>query len=310
MTPARAGDPMTGLKWTRKTTEKVSHELTAIGIVLSARTVARLLTSLDYRLRVNHKKLCGGSATVKSVRNQQFEYIQAIKQSYLERGDPVISVDSKKKELIGPFKNPGAVWGKIATPVLDHDFRSDAKAIAAPYGIHDLGANRGHIFVGLSHDTPRFAATAITRWWEIDGAPRYMRANRLLILADNGGSNGSRCRAWKYALQNLLSCPHELEVTVCHYPPGASKYNPIEHLLFSQVSRNWAGEPLIDMETMLNFIRTTETSTGLHVKATLIEGNYPTGITIPAKAFASVNTIPHEVLPAWNYTIVPSAPKM
>lgn len=310
MTPARAGDPMTGLKWTRKTTEKVSRELNSVGILVGARTVARLLTDLDYRLRVNHKKLSGGSATVRGVRNQQFEYIQAVKQSYLDRGDPVISVDSKKKELVGLFKNPGAVWGKTATPVLDHDFRSDAKAIAAPYGVHDLGANRGHIFVGISHDTSQFAATAITRWWKRDGSPRYPHSTRLLILADNGGSNGSRCRSWKYELQNMLSSPHGLDVTVCHYPPGASKWNPIEHLLFSQISKNWAGEPLLDIETMLKFIRTTETETGLRVRATLMKGDYPTGISVPANVMATVNTIPHEILPEWNYTIVPDAPKM
>jgi hypothetical protein len=307
MIPSRAGDPITGLKWTRKTTIKVSKELRRVGIQIGARTVARLLTGLDYRLRVNHKKLSRGSSVLRSVRNQQFEYIQALKQAFLGRGDPVISADTKKKELIGCFKNPGAVYTKIATPVLDHDFRSDAKAITVPYGVHDLGANRGHIFVGTSHDTSQYAVAAVTRWWQVEGTPRYPRSRRLLILADNGGSNGSRCRAWKYELHKRLVNQHGLEVTVCHYPPGASKWNPIEHLLFSQVSKNWAGEPLIDMETMLKFIRTTKTQTGLRVRATLMSGIYPTGIKVPARAMAEVNLIPHEVQPAWNYTIAPSA---
>lgn len=310
MTPARAGDPMTGLKWTRKTTDKVSQQLKSVGITVSARTVARLLTDLDYRLRVNHKKLSGGSASKRAERNEQFEYINTIRQSFLDRGDPVISVDTKKKELIGLFKNPGATWAKVATPVRDHDFRSDAKAIAAPYGVHDLGANQGHIFVGISHDTPQFAAAAITQWWNLDGSARYPHSNRLLILADNGGSNGPRNRAWKFELQNMLSSLHGIEVTVCHYPPGASKWNPIEHLLFSQISMNWAGQPLVDIDTMLNFIRTTTTATGLQVKATLMEADFPKGIKIPDRLMATLNITPHQVLPAWNYTIAPSRSKL
>lgn len=301
---------MTGLKWTRKTTHKVSQELKSVGITISARTVARLLTDLNYRLRVNHKKLSGGSASKRAERNEQFEYLNALRQSFLEHGDPVISVDAKKKELIGLFKNPGAAWAKVATPVRDHDFRSDAKAIATPYGVYDLGANQGHIFVGISHDTPQFAVAAITQWWNLDGKLRYPHSNRLLMLADNGGSNGPRNRAWKFELQTSLSSPHRLEVTVCHYPPGASKWNPIEHRLFSQVSQNWAGVPLVDIDTMLNFIRTTSTATGLHVRATLMEGIFPKGIKISDRVMATLNITPHDVLPAWNYTIAPSRSKM
>ena len=310
MTPARAGDPITGLKWTRKTTVKVSRELNSAGMVVGARTVARLLTDLDYRLRVNHKKLARGTAVCRRERNQQFEYIHALRQSFLDCGDPVISVDTKKKELVGLFKNPGTAWVKTATPVLDHDFRSDAKAIAVPYGVQDLGANRGHIFVSTSHDTPQYAVAAVTRWWKVEGNPRYPDSSRLLILADNGGSNGSRCRAWKHELHNRLCNQHHLEVTVCHYPSGASKWNPIEHLLFSQVSKNWAGVPLEDLETMLNFIRTTKTQKGLRVRASQIKGHYPTGIRVTASAMANVNIIAHNVLPAWNYTIAPGTPKM
>ena len=306
MLSATAGDPMTGLKWTRKTTVKVSEELRKLDIDVGARTVARLLDELEYRLRVNHKKLSHGSARTRGLRNQQFLYIEDIRQSFVRRGLPVISIDTKKKELVGCFKNPGAVWAKVATPVNDHDFRSDASYIAAPYGVFDPVANHGHVFVGISHDTPAFAADCVSRWWKTDGCSRYPKASKLLILADCGGSNGSRCRAWKHGLMTKLCVPNGIEVTVCHYPPGASKWNPIEHRLFSQISRNWAGEPLVTLETMLNFIRTTKTTTGLRVRATLMKGNYPKGLKPTAAEMAALPLVPHDILPDWNYTIAPS----
>ena len=303
MLPATAGDPMTGLKWTRKTTVKISEELRKLGIEVGARTVAHLLDGLEYRLRVNHKKLSHGSARTRSLRNQQFLYIEDMRRSFAQRGFPVISVDTKKKELVGCFKNPGAVWSKVATPVNDHDFRSDASYIASPYGVFDPVANRGHVFVGTSYDTPSFAADCVSRWWKTDGRLRYPKADKLLILADTGGSNGSRCRAWKHGLTMKLCVSHRLEVTVCHYPPGASKWNPIEHLLFSQISKNWAGEPLITLETMLNFIRTTKTGTGLRVRATLMKGTYPKGLKPTAAQMAVLPLHPHDILPDWNYTL-------
>jgi len=321
MRPATAGDPITGLKWTRKTTAKVSDELRTLDIAIGPRTVARLLDDLAYRLRVNHKKLARGSAHTRSQRNQQFGYIEDMRRSFGERELPVISVDTKKKELIGCFKNPGAAWAQVATPVgrqsrrskkrlahgeADHDFRSDASHITSPYGVFDPVANHGHVFVGTSHDTPAFSADCSARWWKVAGSSHYPRADTLLILADNGGSNGSRCRAWKHGLRTKLCEPFGLEVTVCHYPPGASKWNPIEHRLFSQISKNWAGEPLVTLETMLKFIRTTKTETGLRVRATLIKHDYPKGITPTSADMATLSLLPHDILPAWNYTIAPS----
>jgi hypothetical protein len=298
---------MTELKWTRKTTTKVSEELLTLGIQVGARTVARLLDGLQYRLRVNHKKLAHGSAHTRSQRNQQFLYIEEMRRSFAERGLPVVSVDTKKKELIGCFKNPGAVWATHATPVNDHDFRSDASDIASPYGVFDPVANRGHVFVGTSGDTPAFATDCVSRWWKIDGRAHYPQADKLLILADTGGSNGSRVRAWKHGLSTKLCRPNRLEVTVCHYPAGASKWNPIAHRLFSQISRNWAGEPLVSLETMLKFIRTTTTKRGLRVRATLMKGTYPKGLKPTAEDMAALPLLPHDVLPDWNYTIVPTS---
>jgi hypothetical protein len=305
MAPATAGDPISGLKWTRKTTAKASEELKRRGFHACARTVARLLDSLEYKLRVNHKKLSRGSAATRRVRDQQFRYIEGLRASFTAAGAPVISVDSKKKELIGRFKNPGATWNKTATPVKDHDFRSEADAIAVPYGILDPAANRGHVVVGISHDTPAFAADAIALWWKNEGSLRYPHANKLLILADNGGSNGSACRAWKHQLQIRLCDPFVLEVTVAHYPAGASKWNPVEHRLFSYISRNWAGEPLISLETMLNFIRTTKTKTGLRVRASLNKKHYPVGLKPSTQEMKNLNLTPHQQLPKWNYTLAP-----
>lgn len=303
MLSATAGDPVTGLKWTRKTTRKVSDELRKLDIHVGPRTVARLLTNLEYRLRVNHKKLSRGSARIRSERDQQFRYIEKVRQSFAKRGLPIISVDTKKKELIGCFKNPGAVWAKVGTPVNDHDFRSDASHITSPYGIFDPVANRGHVFVGTSHDTPAFATDCVSRWWKTDGREHYPKADELLILADTGGSNGSRCRAWKHGLLTRLCVPYGLDVTVCHYPPGASKWNPIEHRLFSQISKNWAGEPLVTLEKMLKFLRTTKTQTGLGVRATLMKGHYPKAIKPTAAQMAGLPLLPHDILPEWNYTI-------
>jgi hypothetical protein len=295
------------LKWTRKTTVKVSKELRKGGIEVCARTVARLLDELDYSLRVNHKTLSTrGSERTRNLRNEQFLYIQSIRESFVREGIPVISIDTKKKELIGSFKNPGAAWARTPTPVKDHDFRSDATGIAVPYGVFDIVANRGHVFVGTSYDTPAFAVASVERWWRTEGSSRYPTARGLLILADNGGSNGPRCRAWKHQLQVALCDRHKLEVTVCHYPPGASKWNPIERRLFSHISRNWAAEPLLDIEKMLKFIRTTKTEAGLRVRATLMTGTYPKGLKPSVQQMAGLNLIAHRVLPAWNYTIAPA----
>jgi hypothetical protein len=297
-----AGDPITGVRWTRRTTEKISGELAALGIHVCARTVARLLKDLNYALRVNHKRVSRGSGLD---RNEQFQYIAEQRTRFAERDLPIVSIDSKKKELVGNFKNPGTTWRRTPERVNDHDFRSDAEGIAIPYGVYDVRANRGTVFVGTSHETPDFAVDNLTRWWKSEGLERYGGAPELLVLADGGGSNNPRIRAFKYALQTRLADPHRLSVTVCHYPSGASKWNPIEHRLFSEISNNWAGQPLRSYETILNYVRTTKTKTGLRVSAHLVDEEYPTGVKISDTQFATIVLDRHEIQPLRNYTIHP-----
>jgi Rhodopirellula transposase DDE domain len=302
-----AGDPINGLRWTRKTTLKISAELHKAGIVVSPKTVARLLRGLKFSLRVNHKKVAGKSSPF---RNQQFEYINRMRRRFERQGWPAISIDTKKRELVGRFKNAGTTWETTPVLVNDHDFRTAAQGVAIPWGLYDTQANRGHVFIGTSHDTPAFSVTALAQWWISAGRRRYPYTKRLLILADCGGSNGARTRAWKYELQTRLCDRFGLTLTVCHYPPGTSKWNPIEHRLFSEISKNWAGQPLENYETVLNFIRTTKTLTGLVVNATLLDGDYPTGIKISDTKMDQVNLRPHRVHPMWNYTLVPARSKM
>lgn len=295
-----AGDPITGLKWTRRTTEKIARELKKAGINVCKNTVGRFLRELHYSLRVNHKKI--SRACPSKDRDRQFRYIQAMRQSFEKRGLPIVSVDAKKKELVGRFKNPGSAWTKNPVLVNDHDFRSDARGLAVPYGIYDVRANRGHVVVGLSYDTSAFAVAALVGWWRHCGRSTYPGRDHLLVLADTGGSNGSRRRTWKHGLQqycNRFGC----SVTVCHYPPGSSKWNLIEHRLFSQISRNWAGQPLETLEIMLNYIRTTTTATGLRVSAALTRRAYPKGVKVSDEEMAKLNLRPHSVLPKWNYTL-------
>jgi len=298
-----AGDPVSGVKWTRKTAEKISRQLRGARTWVSASTVRRLLKKLKFHLHVNKKTIC---STRTPERDRQFKYIRRTCRRFERQGLPIISVDTKKRELIGRFKNPGAKWAKAATLVNDHDFRTDALGVAVSYGIYDPLANRGHIFVGTSHDTSEFAGAAIARWWKREGQDRYPDVDRILMLADCGGSNGNRTAAWKCALQENLADPFGLNVTVAHYPPGASKWNPIEHRLFSEVSKNWAGHPLTSYETMLKYIRTTKTRRGLAVRATLLKGNYPTGRKPDADRIARLKLRRHRTLPAWNYTLAPA----
>jgi hypothetical protein len=301
-----AGDPMTGLKWTRRTTAKIAAELQRIGIVVSDRTVAKLLKQMDFTLRVNHKQLSRTCSVSPEERQAQFVHIGEIREHFLARGLPVISVDTKKKEMIGQFKNPGASWNRQPLYVNDHDFRSDAHGIAVPYGIYDLLANRGTVFVGTSHDTPEFAVDSIEKWWRQEGRKRYASANELAILADAGGSNAPTCRAWRHGLQRQLCERHGLTLTVAHYPSGASKWNPIEHRLFSQISKNWAARPLDSYETVLNYIRTTRTATGLRLRAHLVRKHYETGTKIPASVMRLLPITKDPALPRWNYLITPS----
>lgn len=297
-----AGDPITGVRWTRRTTEKISKELQALDIHVCPRTVARLLKELDYTLRVNHKRVAQGSGPD---RNEQFEYIAGQRMHFAERDLPIVSIDSKKKELIGNFKNPGTSWRRTPELVNDHDFRSEAEGIAIPYGVYDVRANRGTVYVGTSHDTSDFAVENLTRWWTSEGVERYRDASQILVLADGGGSNNPRHRAFKYALQMRLADPHRLTVTLCHYPTGASKWNPVEHRLFSAISNNWAGEPLRSYEVMLNYIRTTKTKTGLRVNAHLVDQEYPRAVKISDDQVASLSLERHEIQPLRNYTIHP-----
>ena len=302
-----AGDPISGLKWSRKTREKISRQLRRSGISVSPKTVGRLLKKLNFKLRVNKKQIARSKSPE---RNTQFVRITKMKRTFEKAENPIVSVDSKKKEQIGQFKNSGAVLVQEPIKVNDHDFRSDSNGTAVPFGFFEPVANRGHVFVGTSHDTEHFAVTALRRWWEDDARHRYPNAKRLLILADNGGGNGSRNRMWKLKLQDQFVDYFKLPVTVCHYPPGTSKWNPIEHRLFSEISKNWKGQPLNSYELILKYIRTTKTKTGLSVKATLLRGEFPTGQKVSNQELATIRLRPAKIIPAWNYTLLPRVAKM
>jgi hypothetical protein len=297
-----AGDPVTGIKWTRRTTEKIAVELRAGGIDVCANTVACLLRQLGFRLRVNHKKL---TRSRDPNRDAQFACISAQRETFAARGWPIVSVDAKHRELVGNFANHGTAWSSEPIEVNAYDFRSEAEGIAIPYGIYDIQANRGSIFVGTSHNTPSFAVDNLAKWWVYDGRRRYPHAPQLLVLADGRGSNGAKARAWKDALQHRLCDRYGLTVTVCHYPPGASKWNPVEHRLFSEISKNWAGRPLDSYDTILNHTRTTTTATGLQVKAYLVTNHYPTGIKTSDHQMDQLQLRPHDTQPARNYTLSP-----
>jgi hypothetical protein len=236
-------------------------------------------------------------------RNEQFEYIGEMKHRFFDNGQPVISVDSKKKELIGNFKNPGRKWSKTYDAVLHHDFRSQALGIAAPYGIYDIAKNKGFVVVGTSYDTAEFAVESIESWLNAYGFEQYRHLRHILILCDSGGSNGYRVRQWKYALYHKICTPYRITVTVCHYPSGASKWNPVDHRLFSFITMNWAAEPLRSWDIMLNFIRQTRTAKGLTVDAILNEKQYEKGTKISDDQLNSINFKEHSTLPKWNYTI-------
>lgn len=303
-----AGDPISGLKWTHKTPGKIAEQLRRLGITVSSRTVARLLKDMGFSLRVNHKKLESGNRNPppRDVRDQQFGYISQMREAFADRGSPIISIDTKKKELVGKFKNNGTTWELEPCLVNDHDFRTDAVGRAVPYGIYDTLANRGFVVVGTSRETPTFAVDAITSWWKSTGSRTYPQAHEVLILADCGGGNAARSRVWKYRLQHVLCNRHNVTVTICHYPPGASKWNPIEHRLFSEISKNWAGKPLESFETVLKCIRATKTSSGLRVSARLIQKKYECGEKVADAQMKKLSLSRHEVLPDWNYTLAPS----
>ena len=294
---------MSGQKWVRSSLRSLSARLTAAGHPVSPPTVGRLLRTLDYALHVNAKKI-EASATHPD-RAAQFDYIAQQRQAFTEAGRPIVSVDTKKKELIGNFKNAGRTWRQEAEAVNVHDFRSQGLGRAVPYGIYDVTHNHGVVYVGSSGDTAQFAVAALVQWWQTRGQRAFPQADQLLILADGGGSNGYRSRLWKHQLQERVCDELGLMVTVCHYPPGCSKWNPIEHRLFGPMSLNWAGYPLHTWETLLAYIRGTTTATGLEVDAEQIEGDYPTGRRVSDAEMAALDLTVHAVCPAWNYTLCP-----
>jgi hypothetical protein len=301
--PVTAGDPMTEQKWVRVSLRHLSRQLGEAGHPASPPTVRRLLDDQGYRLHANTKQL--ESSAAHPDRDQQFEYITEQRHLFGAAGLPEISVDTKKKELIGRFKNAGRTWSQEAEAVNVHDFRPDALGRAVPYGIYDLLHNRGTVYVGQSADTPRFAVDLLARWWMDEGQAAFPAAGELLILADGGGSNSARSRVWKQQIQEQLCDRYGLAVTVCHYPPGCSKWNPIEHRLFGPISSNWAGHPLDTWDTMLGYLQGTTTTTGLTVRAALHDGTYHTGESVSDAVMATLNLTRHDVCPSWNYTLRP-----
>jgi Rhodopirellula transposase DDE domain len=293
---------MTEAKYVRRSLQTLSSELEGLGHAACPTTVGDLLRDLDYHLRVNVKRFTGPPHPD---RDLQFLYIQDWVELFREAGLPVISVDTKKKELIGNFANAGARWGRQVEEVNAHDFLQDALGRAAPYGIYELLSQQGHVAVGTSADTPAFATDAIAWWWGRSGIRRYSAAEFLLILADAGGSNGYRPRLWKKCLQERLADRYGLVVTVCHYPTGASKWNPVEHRLFSPITTNWAGKPLRTVETMLACIRGTETAAGRAVTARQVHRVYHTGVKVSAREMKELDIDHHATCPQWNYTIWP-----
>jgi len=301
--PVTRGDPTSPLRWTCKSRAKLTAALTKAGWQVSSTTVGRLLKELGYSLQSVRKSREGASHPD---RNAQFEYINAAADDMLQRKQPVISVDTKKKELVGDFRNAGREWQPKGTPekVLVHDFPQDAVGKAIPYGIYDMGRNEGWVNVGCDHDTPAFAVASIRRWWSAVGARAYPDAEELLITADAGGSNGYRSRAWKHELQKFAD-DSALKIRVSHLPPGTSKWNKIEHRLFCHITQNWRGKPLRTFETIVDLIGTTRTANGLRVKAKLDKRSYPTGSVITKDEMKSLSLHRHEFQGDWNYELHP-----
>ncbi|HEX3447023.1 MAG TPA: ISAzo13 family transposase [Isosphaeraceae bacterium] len=301
--PESRGDPMTPLRWTCKSTRNLAKELTAQGHSVSASTVRQLLRNQGYSLQANRKTREGASHPD---RDAQFRRIGRRVTSQLRAGQPAVSVDAKKKETIGKLKNPGRTWRRKREPLkVDvHDFPDPKKGKAVPYGVYDLKHNEAWVSVGISSDTAEFATESIRRWWRRMGRPRYPGAKRLLITADSGGSNSSRCRLWKVELQKLAD-ELNLEIEVCHFPPGTSKWNKIEHRLFCHVTRNWRGRPLESFEIVVNLIGSTTTATGLQVHAQIDGSGYTKGRKVTNAELARVNLKPARFHGEWNYVIGP-----
>jgi len=302
-----AGDPMSALKWTCKSTRNISDELNKKGIKVSYRTVYNLLSEANYTLQGNKKTL--GNSNSQN-RDKQFRYINSEVKKYMNNNEPIISVDAKKKEQVGNFKNTGQTWRKKSNPkkVHDHDFASLGEGVAIPYGTYDIQKNEGFVNVGIDADTAEFAVNGIRQWWYLMGKKNYPKAKKLLICADGGGSNGSRNRTWKINLQKL-SDEIKIEITVCHYPPGTSKWNKIEHRMFSFISMNWKGQPLESYEMIINLISNTTTRKGLKIEAKLDRNEYEKGIKVSDKELEEINIKFNKKNPKWNYTINQSKKK-
>lgn len=298
------GDPEKILRWTCKSVRNIESALKKLGYEISYKTVANILHELEYSLQANRKT--SESKDDHPDRNSQFEYINELAKKFLKQKNPVISVDTKKKELIGNYKNNGKDWRKKNDPiqVLSHDFPDPSIPKAVPYGVYDLGLNTGWVNVGISADTAEFAVESIWQWWKFMGKSRYSDASSLLICGDSGGSNGYRLHLWKRELQKF-SNKTGLKVTVVHFPPGTSKWNKIEHRLFSYISINWKGRPLTDYQTVVNLIASTKTATGLEVKARLDTKEYKKGIKVTKKEIDALNLQRHKFHGEWNYTLSP-----
>jgi len=301
--PVTRGDPESPLRWTCKSVRQLASELTRAGHQTSHRMVAELLHEMDYSLQANRKTLEGSSHPD---RDAQFHHITSKIREFQADREPVISVDTKKKELVGDFKNNGRELRPKGDPekVRVHDFLIPELGRAAPYGVYDVTQNAGWVSVGVDHDTAAFAAQSIRRWWESMGTDAYPKAAKLLITADSGGSNGARVRLWKLELQKLAD-ETGLEISICHLPPGTSKWNKIEHRLFSFISQNWRGKPLVSHQVIVNLIAATTTKTGLRVRAEVDPGKYPKGVKVSDKEVAAIRMERDSFHGEWNYTILP-----
>jgi Rhodopirellula transposase DDE domain len=289
-------------KWLNCRLRDLQRHLVSVGHGVSVPVISRLLKAEGYRLRQNVKQR---EEVGHPERGWQFEYIGQQRSEHQQRGQPTLSVDTKKKELVGNFKNAGQVWCQAAETVKVHDFLSEGEGRAVPYGIYDLAHNRGTVYVGQSADTPAFAVDNLLRWCQTELPLRFPGATQVFIEADGGGSNSARSRVWKQQLQEKLADGLGLTVTVCHYPPGTSKWNPIEHRLFSEISKTWAGCPLRSFEVILDYLQQTTTATGLTVQAHLVTTDYPKGVKVSDEAMDALNIQAHAVCPQWNYTIRP-----
>jgi hypothetical protein len=301
--PTASGDPDSPLRWTAKSVRTLAAALQAMGHAVSHTLVAELLHGLGYSLQANRKTREGPPHPD---RDAQFRYIAAQVRRCHQRGQPAISVDTKKKELVGDFKNPGREWRPAGdpTPVRVHDFVIPEQGKAIPYGVYDLHRNEGWVSVGIDHDTAHFAVNAIRRWWKVMGRPIYAGAGALLITADAGGSNGARLRLWKWELQQFATRTG-LAITVCHFPPGTSKWNKIEHRLFSHIAMNWRGTPLVSLAAIVSLIGSTRSTAGLRVRSELDRGHYPDGVRVSDAQMTQIALEPHRFHGDWNYTIHP-----